>query len=47
MRNGETKSCGCLRKESGSKNAIDISNQKFGRLLVLDRQGSTPGGLAL
>lgn len=47
LRNGETKSCGCLRKEKAKNNAIDIINQRFGKLLVLNREGSTSNGLAL
>lgn len=47
LRKGETKSCGCLRSESAKKNVVDITGQKFGRLTVLSRAGSTPGGIAL
>lgn len=41
LRNGTRKSCGCINKERfqklGQLNAIDISGQKFGKLLVLER----------
>lgn len=46
LRNGETKSCGCLRKTVNSKNTIDMLNQKFGRLTVVARDGSTSSGIA-
>ena len=32
--NGDTKSCGCFRTD---KRALDLTNQKFGRLLALNR----------
>jgi hypothetical protein len=44
LRNGETKSCGCLKKES--KNVTDITGQKFGHLTVIRRASSTKGGIA-
>ena len=35
---GFTKSCGCLHNEQlGERRLIDLSGQKFGRLLVLER----------
>ena len=38
LKNGNTKSCGCLQKEQTSKqNLIDLTNQKFGYLTVLKR----------
>lgn len=46
LRKGETKSCGCLVKEVNRKNAIDMTNKKFGKLTVIERAGSTSGGIA-
>lgn len=41
LRNGTTKSCGCLQKEltiNRNKNSIvDLTNQKFGKLLVIEK----------
>lgn len=38
LKNGRTKSCGCLRKEILSeKKTIDLSGQKFGKLNVLNK----------
>lgn len=44
LRNGETKSCGCLRKQSTG--VIDLVGQKFGLLTVIQRDGSSPSGTA-
>lgn len=35
LKNGRTKSCGCLRKEKASENFNDLTGQKFGKLTVL------------
>ena len=39
LRNNKTKSCGCLRKEIARKadRCIDLTGQKFGRLIVIER----------
>ena len=38
LRNGETRSCGCLRKEvSCERSFIDLTGQRFGRLTVVNR----------
>lgn len=38
LRNGSTKSCGCLQKERTSEaSLIDLTGQRFGKLLVLSR----------
>lgn len=43
LRNGTSKSCGCLRdKLSSERNAIDLTGKKFGKLLVLKRLPSKP-----
>ena len=47
LRNGETKSCGCLRAEKAKNNTINLIGQKFGRLTVIERAGSSDTGLAL
>lgn len=46
LRNGETKSCGCLRREKAKENVVDITGQKFGQLTVLERNGSSNTGVA-
>lgn len=41
LRNGNTKSCGCYRKESESKaDYSDLTGERFGRLTVIERKGS-------
>jgi len=37
LRNGETKSCGCIRKELMQAKATDLRGRRFGRLLAQDR----------
>ena len=32
---GETKSCGCLRRDNGRDNAADLTGQRFGKLVAL------------
>jgi hypothetical protein len=45
LRNGTTKSCGCLQKEIVRKyNAKDITGQRFGRLTALHRTGESRNG---
>lgn len=40
LRNGTTKSCGCLRKEISSKNTVkDLVNKQFGKLTVIKDTG--------
>ncbi len=47
LRNGNTKSCGCLARETASESlTIDISGKHFGRLQVVRRHGSITGGEA-
>lgn len=46
LRNGETKSCGCLKKENGKDKIVDMTNQVFNRLTVLERAPSTTQGVA-
>ena len=43
LRSGHTTSCGCKVREVNAANAIDITGQKFGKLLVLERNGSNNG----
>ena len=40
LKKGLTKSCGCLAKENGQYNFKDITNQRFGKLTVLEHIGS-------
>ena len=47
--NHPIKSCGCLKKETDKKpkgNVIDLTNQKFGHLTVIQRDGSDARGEA-
>ena len=47
LRNGNTKSCGCLKKENfGDSLCIDLTGQRFGKLLVLERVENTWDGRA-
>lgn len=49
LRKGRTKSCGCLKKETDRApkgNVKDLMGQKFGHLLVIDRDGSDARGEA-
>lgn len=49
LKSGNTKSCGCLQRESrrtsGTKNAIDLTGMVFGRLTVVSKYGPSNGGL--
>lgn len=40
LRNGNSRSCGCIKKENitalGKKNAIDLTNKRFGKLVALE-----------
>ena len=48
LRNGNTKSCGCYRKITARQNTFqDLTNQKFGKLLVLRCIGSDNNKRAL
>lgn len=44
LRNGNTKSCGCLQKEKASKTLKDLTGEKFGKLTVLNRDETKPKG---
>ena len=49
LREGKTKSCGCLKQESDKKpkgNAKNEIDNKYGHLTVIARAGSTPRGIA-
>jgi len=42
LRSGKTKSCGCYKREQTSKRSrMDLTGQKFGRLVVLEDVGRT------
>lgn len=43
LRRGLNKSCGCLRRESGKFKVKDITGQRFGRLVAVERRGSRYG----
>lgn len=45
LRNGDIQSCGCLQKESrGKAILIDLTNQSFGKLIVIERDLTKPTG---
>lgn len=47
LREGRTKSCGCLKQESDKKSKphlIDLTGKKFGHLMVINRAGSDKRG---
>ena len=49
LREGKTRSCGCLKQESDKSpkgNVKDLTGQKFGHLLVINREGSDHRGEA-
>lgn len=41
LKRGMTKSCGCLVKEAGRKRIIDLTGQRFGKLVVLSMEEKT------
>lgn len=43
LKNGKTQSCGCYRKEIAQSKAIDMTGERFGRLLVLERTNLRSG----
>lgn len=44
LKSGQSKSCGCLQREVAKQGVIDLTGKKFGRLLVLRRNGETKHG---
>lgn len=44
LKQGHTRSCGCLVRESGRHRASDLTGRTFGRLTVLKRVGSGKDG---
>ena len=48
LRTGKTKSCGCLRAKKAAERQIkDLSNQRFGRLIALERTGEIRYGKSI
>ena len=47
LKSGHTTSCGCFNRDKVKNNAIDLTGQKFGRLTVVSRQGSSKGRKAV
>lgn len=47
LRNGTTVSCGCVARDAGKNNVIDITGQRFGRLIVISRAPGRRGNSAL
>ena len=46
LNSGHTQSCGCLQKEKASKNTIDMIGYENDNFKVLERDGSSNGGIA-
>ena len=46
LNSGHTQSCGCLQKEKASSNVINMLNYEDDNLKVLEREGSSIGGVA-
>lgn len=46
LRNGHTKSCGCLRNKPSSRR-VDLSGKRFGRLTAVSFNGSNNAGVTL
>ena len=44
LKNGHTTSCGCARVESNHHRSMDLTDQRFGRLVVIERADRTPSG---
>lgn len=50
LRSGQTKSCGCLKKETDKQpkgNVIDMTGKKYGHYTVIERAGSSKDGEAM
>ncbi len=47
LRNGTTRSCGCLQRLTAAETAVDETGRRYGRLTVLGRDGSNSHGIAL
>lgn len=47
LRNGETQSCGCLRREMDQRRLKNEVGKKYGRLTVLNRMGSSKNRQAM
>lgn len=43
LKEGRSKSCGCLRKETMNKKKIDLTGQRFGKLTVIQEAGHKNG----
>lgn len=46
LNSGHTQSCGCLQKEKASKNTINMIDYEDDNFKVLERDGSSNGGIA-
>lgn len=44
LRNGNTKSCGCLQKDKAANSLIDLTGKQYGFLTVLKRDETKPKG---
>lgn len=47
LRNGTTRSCGCLQRKRAGETAVDETGRRYGRLVVVERAGSDEQGNAL
>ena len=43
--NGKTKSCGCLKKEIQRNHYIDITGQRFGKLIITKKKENDPNDI--
>lgn len=46
LNSGHTKSCGCYVKEKASQNVIDMTGYEDDNFIVIERDGSSKGGIA-
>ena len=46
LNSNHTQSCGCLQKEKASKNVVDMTGYEDDNFKVLERDGSSPQGIA-
>lgn len=47
LKSGITRSCGCMHREAGARGAKDMTGLRFGRLLVLERAGTSKARTAM
>lgn len=47
LKQGVTRSCGCIQRETASASTVDVTGQTFTRLTAIGRAGTAPDGKAL